>query len=248
MSTSSEATASTQTIALPAGIGTQDTTSDMATEYFDTLQPVPPPSSSIVSTTSTDSTKSHLTCPVCYELLYKPRISTCGHTLCYICSQRCRECPTCRRPAKWTSNLTIQNLIQALYPEDYNRRGANEEKEMTRVKKQLCIDRYNIKTMLDYELDPEMELNMKYICARWIESDYDESDVFWDELRKEVGLSKHITITTIAMQDSAYYHNVRMSHEDNNMYIVHTVKCALVFNLCLYSYLKEKARESVVIE
>jgi len=89
-----------------------------------------------------DDIPESLLCSICFDLLYNPVSVECGHTFCRICiEEHCHtciknkvppDCPLCRGtlPQKqaqgqqqWTINITLRDIIEKLYPEDYAARN-----------------------------------------------------------------------------------------------------------------------------
>lgn len=73
-------------------------------------------------------------CKLCYNLLFQPITSICGHTFCRECLERCldhrAECPCCRRPLdqylKGTHKMAVteelEKILVKYFPGDYNER------------------------------------------------------------------------------------------------------------------------------
>jgi hypothetical protein len=69
-----------------------------------------------------------LTCPLCLHLLFSPLVTTCGHSFCKPCIEKCflssHKCPICQcpQPPALTPNYIVQSFIEKNYPEEYQKR------------------------------------------------------------------------------------------------------------------------------
>lgn len=76
--------------------------------------------------------KVDVSCSVCKELMYEPRVFQCGHSVCFVCFLKLKrnhplKCPECRSE-QWTDcqrNHTLRNIIESLHPTEYARRKDN---------------------------------------------------------------------------------------------------------------------------
>lgn len=77
-------------------------------------------------------------CPVCTNLLYDPLVTSCGHVFCKSCILRGMDhgnkCPLCRTiihvtPENGVCSL-LQNVIKNSFPNEYEQRKAEIEKEL----------------------------------------------------------------------------------------------------------------------
>ncbi|KAI5212847.1 hypothetical protein AUEXF2481DRAFT_6657 [Aureobasidium subglaciale EXF-2481] len=75
-----------------------------------------------------DTAQKEVDCQVCYNIMFDPVTTACGHTLCRKCLARTLDhsthCPVCRRSVvtppsliKYPSNKTLVNLLEGLVPE-----------------------------------------------------------------------------------------------------------------------------------
>eukprot|EP00163_Fabomonas_tropica_P017482 TRINITY_DN3105_c0_g2_i1.p1 TRINITY_DN3105_c0_g2~~TRINITY_DN3105_c0_g2_i1.p1 ORF type:complete len:616 (+),score=131.68 TRINITY_DN3105_c0_g2_i1:291-2138(+) len=71
-----------------------------------------------------------LLCKICSTLLYDPVTTRCGHSFCKQCLMRALDhtpkCPVCRTTllsGAFATSLVLKNVIQHLYPEQYERRA-----------------------------------------------------------------------------------------------------------------------------
>ena len=53
-------------------------------------------------------------CPICMEIIVKPMISNCGHTICgKCCERRFKECPICKKKnIKYSLNVIFNDLLE----------------------------------------------------------------------------------------------------------------------------------------
>lgn len=54
-------------------------------------------------------------CCVCRDLLVEPMVSTCGHSVCGLCSFKLDRCPTCRKACSFNPNYSLRFLIDREY-------------------------------------------------------------------------------------------------------------------------------------
>ncbi|PFX19342.1 LON peptidase N-terminal domain and RING finger protein 3-like [Stylophora pistillata] len=83
-----------------------------------------------------------LECKVCYNILYQPVTTTCGHTFCRTCLHRGldyrSECPYCRRALNCgverniKINVIIKETVEKLFPDEYAEREKSFMKEKSR--------------------------------------------------------------------------------------------------------------------
>jgi len=84
-----------------------------------------------------DAIHDELECVLCSKLLFNPVSTPCGHTFCRACLARSLDhattCPMCREPLHFSANhpvnVTLNNLLHKLYPNEATER-AKEEKEL----------------------------------------------------------------------------------------------------------------------
>eukprot|EP00128_Syssomonas_multiformis_P016960 Colp12_sorted_trinity150504_noHs@30020 len=91
----------------------------------------------------------HFECALCLKLFYKPVTTVCGHTFCKACLLRAVEndlpepkCPLCRKPVEHMQlmvNVTLQNIIQASFPEEHNERCEEDERENSMSKDHMPL-------------------------------------------------------------------------------------------------------------
>ncbi|XP_041496390.1 LON peptidase N-terminal domain and RING finger protein 3-like [Microtus oregoni] len=89
--------------------------------------------------TSLDATD--LECSLCMRLFYEPVTTTCGHTFCMKCLERCLDhntkCPLCKdslfqgfQSRKYSKNIIMEELIAKFLPEELRERKRLHEEEM----------------------------------------------------------------------------------------------------------------------
>ncbi|KAK8511350.1 hypothetical protein V6N13_013765 [Hibiscus sabdariffa] len=75
-------------------------------------------------------------CTLCLKLLYEPITTPCGHSFCRSCllqtMDRSNKCPLCRTvlfigPRTCAISVTLNNIIQKNFPEEYNERRAEHD-------------------------------------------------------------------------------------------------------------------------
>ncbi|KAK1296997.1 E3 ubiquitin-protein ligase ORTHRUS 3 [Acorus calamus] len=76
-------------------------------------------------------------CTLCLKLLYEPVTTPCGHSFCRACLFRSMDhgnkCPMCRTvlfisPRSYSISVTLNNIIQKNFPEEYALRRSDHEK------------------------------------------------------------------------------------------------------------------------
>ncbi|XP_028406286.1 LON peptidase N-terminal domain and RING finger protein 3-like [Dendronephthya gigantea] len=91
-----------------------------------------------------NSISSELECKLCFNILFDPVTTPCGHSLCRSCLQRCLdhrfECPCCRSnlqnylehlmKGKIGTCRVLERIIQLKFSEEYNRRKVLYQKEL----------------------------------------------------------------------------------------------------------------------
>jgi len=90
------------------------------------------------------SDKEDLECKICYDVLYQPVTTVCGHTFCRECLLRALdykpECPCCRRTlnceVQRNTEITraVKEIVENLCPEEYTERKMSFSEEETRWK------------------------------------------------------------------------------------------------------------------
>jgi hypothetical protein len=89
-------------------------------------------------------------CPICFDLLFDPVTSLCGHSFCRQCLSRAIDhnpcCPVCRSPISQYStqlsrptDILIQYLTQILFPISYKQRKDKEQENLLELEKNLPI-------------------------------------------------------------------------------------------------------------
>ncbi|KAH9302985.1 hypothetical protein KI387_014568, partial [Taxus chinensis] len=75
-------------------------------------------------------------CTLCLKMLYDPVTTPCGHSFCRSCLFQCMDhgnkCPMCRTvlllsPRTYPLSVTLNNIIQKFFPEEYAERKAEQE-------------------------------------------------------------------------------------------------------------------------
>lgn len=66
-------------------------------------------------------------CPVCAEVFYKPFSYTCGHSICFKCSQihklnTCSECKHVQGQVPFHRNIALNQMVEKLFPSEYAKR------------------------------------------------------------------------------------------------------------------------------
>eukprot|EP00252_Welwitschia_mirabilis_P013545 TRINITY_DN2977_c0_g1_i7.p1 TRINITY_DN2977_c0_g1~~TRINITY_DN2977_c0_g1_i7.p1 ORF type:complete len:481 (+),score=75.80 TRINITY_DN2977_c0_g1_i7:72-1514(+) len=84
-------------------------------------------------------------CTLCLKLLYDPVTTPCGHTFCRFCLLQSMDhgnkCPMCRtvlllNPRAYSLSVTLNNIIQKFFPEEYAERKA-DHKNLTHSAKNI---------------------------------------------------------------------------------------------------------------
>lgn len=84
---------------------------------------------------SIDTGMADFSCPICFDLLYKPVTVLCGHTMCKYCLDRTlldeMRCPVCSAPCPHShmlkSNILLSEIIELNYPLTTKRRMKENE-------------------------------------------------------------------------------------------------------------------------
>ena len=81
-------------------------------------------------------------CTLCLKVLYQPITTPCGHSFCRPCLAQSLDhrnrCPLCRtvllmHPQSLATSVTLNNLVQRVFPEQYAARAAEEEAAAARA-------------------------------------------------------------------------------------------------------------------
>jgi hypothetical protein len=98
-----------------------------------------------------DELEPELLCSICLELLVEPQSLQCGHCFCLLCLCRRvkQQCPICNAvDFSQTPNVPLRNIIQKLYPEEYQTRLATRAKMTEEEWCKWMKARFNQKTVL----------------------------------------------------------------------------------------------------
>jgi len=63
--------------------------------------------------------KDDVECPVCVTLMFEAWNNECGHSLCGECIHKVNNCPQCRKPLRWSPNITLRRIIEKQFPNEY---------------------------------------------------------------------------------------------------------------------------------
>lgn len=71
--------------------------------------------------------ENHVTCPICKEIFYEPRMFHCGHSVCLNCQLNIKDrtCPMCRKISDVHPNINLRNICV-----DYDYQRYQEQKEV----------------------------------------------------------------------------------------------------------------------
>ena len=94
-----------------------------------------------------------LECPICLQLLCEPLTTPCGHSFCRPClvstlRKNKKKCPTCRavchiEPETQSESIVLSNIAKNCFPEQYELRVAEVEREKQSWAAVLPIFYYN---------------------------------------------------------------------------------------------------------
>ena len=139
----------------------------------------------------TSITNEDCECPLCFKLMYKPCILTCGHSFCKACIERASDydlrCPLCREDIvlqsksavgdSLTANIALYKLISRIYSSEYRIR--EEESFLVRERHQdrdllFLLDCYVAPVGLNFPMilfEPRYKLFLRR-CLEWKSSQF----------------------------------------------------------------------------
>lgn len=134
-------------------------------------------------------------CSLCLKLLFSPITTPCGHSFCKACLVRVldhgNKCPVCRgilfiNPSSYPVTVTLQNILEKSFPEEYRERRAEVEAERLLSKEILPL------FVMDVVLPSQkMTLNIfepryRLMVRRIMEGDHRMGMVGWDPLTHSI--------------------------------------------------------------